>query len=296
MPYFGEITSLLTACCWSFSSYIFTAAANRIGSVQVNIDRMIFAVTVLFLTIIIFGINFDLTRGQILNLSISGLIGLAIGDTFLFKAFTVIGTRLSMILMSLTPAMSTILAYFFLGERISSLGIIGMLITIIGILIVVFDKKENGKAPQEHETLGIIYGILGALGQAVGLIFAKLAFEESEINGFVATFVRLLSAAIIIVPLFILLKRYKNPFKLYTSDRSGLALTLGGTFFGPFLGITLSLVSIANTKVGIASTLMATVPVIMLPIGKFIFKDRITFRAIIGAVTAVAGVAILFLR
>ena len=295
MPHLGEITSLLTACCWSFSSYIFTAAANRIGSVQINIDRMILAVIILFATITLAGISIDLSNNQILNLSISGIIGLVIGDTFLFKAFTMIGTRLSMLLMSLTPAMSAILAYFFLSEKIVMLGIIGMIITLFGIVLVVFDRKEKD-ASHSKRGLGIVYGILGALGQAVGMIFAKLAFEESNINGFLATFVRLFSAAILILPVSILLRRYKNPIKLYSADRKGLILTFGGTFFGPFLGITLSLISIANTSVGIASTLMATVPVIMLPIGKFVFKDQITIKAVIGAVIAVAGIAILFLR
>ncbi len=296
MPHLGEITSLLTACCWSFSSYIFTAAAHRIGSVQLNINRMIFAVILLFITILLAGINFELSNNQILNLSISGIIGLVIGDSFLFKAFTMIGTRLSMLLMSLTPAMSAVLAYFFLGERIALLGIVGMIITLLGIILVVFDKKENEESPHSQKGKGILYGVLGALGQAVGMIFAKLAFEESNINGFLATFVRLFSATILILPVSILFKRYKNPFKLYSEDRKGLVLTLGGTFFGPFLGITLSLISIAHTSVGIASTLMATVPVIMLPIGKFIFKDQIKFKAVLGAVIAVAGVAILFLR
>lgn len=257
---------------------------------------MLFAVIILFITIILVGINFELSSSQILNLSISGVIGLVIGDTFLFKAFTLIGTRHSMMVMSFTPAISAILAFFFLNEQISLLGIVGMIITLAGIILVIFDKKENGESPHKHEALGILYGVLGALGQAVGLIFAKLAFEETNINGFVATFVRLFSATIIIIPIFILLKRYKNPIALYKADKKGLGLTLGGTFFGPFLGITLSLVAISNTSVGIASTLMATVPVIMLPIGKFIFKDQITIKAVIGAVIAVAGVAILFLR
>lgn len=296
MPYLGEIASLLTACCWSFSSYIFTAAAHRIGSVQLNINRMIFAVVLLFFTIILAGINFELSNNQILNLSISGIVGLVLGDSFLFKAFTMIGTRLSMLLMSLTPAMSAIMAYFFLNERIPFLGIFGMIITLIGIILVVFDKKENGESPHPQMGRGILYGILGALGQAVGMIFAKLAFEESNMNGFLATFIRLFSATILILPVSIILRRYKNPFKLYSRDKKGLALTLGGTVVGPFLGITLSLISIANTSVGIASTLMSTVPVIMLPIGKFIFKDKITIKAIVGAVIAVAGIAILFLR
>lgn len=266
------------------------------GSIQLNVDRMIFAVIILFVTIILGGISIELSANQILNLSISGIIGLVIGDTFLFKAFTLIGTRLSMLLMSLTPAMSAILAYFFLDERIPFLGIFGMIITLSGIILVIFDKKEIGTSMHMHEAKGILFGILGALGQAIGMIFAKLAFEESQINGFLATFIRLFSATVLIIPMFSLLRRYKNPVSLYKSDTKGLTLTLGGTFFGPFLGITLSLISIANTSVGIASTLMSTVPVIMLPIGKFIFKDKITVKAIVGAVIAVAGVAILFLR
>ena len=274
MPYLGEITALLTACCWSFSSYIFTTAANRIGSVQINIDRMILAVIILFLTIFLAGISIDLSKNQIINLAISGIIGLVIGDTFLFKAFTLIGTKLSMLLMSLTPAMSAILAYFFLGEEIVFLGIIGMIVTLFGIVLVVFDRKEKGTSSHSKHGLGIFYGILGALGQALGLIFAKLAFEESNINGFLATFIRLFAAAILILPISIFFKKYKNPIKLYSEDGKALLLTFGGTLFGPFLGITLSLISIAHTKVGIASTLMATVPVIMLPIGKFMFKDQ----------------------
>ena len=110
------------------------------------------------------------------------------------------------------------------------------------------------------------------------------------------TFIRIFSASILILPVSILLGRYKNPFKLYNADRKGLLLTLGGTFFGPVFGITLSLISISYSSVGVASTLMATVPVIMLPIGKIIFKDKITTRGVIGAVIAVAGIAILFLR
>jgi len=118
---------------------------------------MIFAVILLFFTIILAGINFELSNNQILNLSISGIVGLVLGDSFLFKAFTMIGTRLSMLLMSLTPAMSAIMAYFFLNERISLLGTFGMIITLAGIVLVIFDKKENGESIHSHEALGILY-------------------------------------------------------------------------------------------------------------------------------------------
>ncbi len=116
--------------------------------------------------------------------------------------------------------------------------------------------------------LGIVYGILGAMGQAAGLIFAKFAFNEGHITGFVATFIRVFSSVIIFLPIMILLKKYKNPYKVFTKDKSAFGVTLIGTILGPFLGITFSLIAVENTKVGIAATLMSTMPIIMLADGK----------------------------
>ena len=143
--------------------------------------------------------------------------------------------------------------------------------------------------------LGIFYGVLGALGQASGLVLAKFAFEAGSINGFVATFVRLLSAAVIIFPLALVFKRYKNPIKVYTKNTQALWATLVGTILGPVLGITGSLIAIANAQIGIASTLMSTMPIIMLPIVRYYYKEKLSWRAIVGAMIAVVGVAILFL-
>jgi drug/metabolite transporter (DMT)-like permease len=144
--------------------------------------------------------------------------------------------------------------------------------------------------------LGIVYGILGAMGQAGGLIFAKFAFEEGQITGFVATFIRVFSSVIIFLPIMLMLKKYKNPYKLFTSNKSALGVTLVGTILGPFLGITFSLIAVENTKVGIAATLMSTMPIIMLPMVKYIYKEKLSWRAITGAVIAVLGVALIFLR
>jgi drug/metabolite transporter (DMT)-like permease len=296
LNYIGEIAALTTAFCWSITSYAFTSASRKVGALQVNIDRMGFASILLFLIIIIAGISLDLTLNQLTNLVISGILGLVLGDSFLFKSFQLIGARLGMIIMALVPVLSSVLAYFFLGEIISYLGMFGMLLTIAGILIVVLEKKS---AEQNHfavNKIGIFYGFLGALGQASGLIFAKFAFQSGDLNGFTASFIRLFSASVIILPLASALKKYKNPFSLYKkSDSVWKAMTVG-TIFGPVLGITLSLIAIENAKIGIASTLMATMPVIMLPIAKFYFKESFDWKAIIGAFVAVLGAAIIFLR
>ncbi|HEY6626048.1 MAG TPA: DMT family transporter [Ignavibacteriaceae bacterium] len=292
----GEISALATAFCWSITSYAFTNASRRIGAIQVNIDRMVFASIILFLIISVFGISLTLTFNQISNLVISGILGLVLGDSFLFKSFQLIGARLGIIIMAAVPVLSAILAYFFLNEIISYLGMFGMVLTIAGILIVVLEKKSVEQNNIPFNKLGIFYGFLGALGQATGLIFAKYAFQVGELNGFAASFIRLFSASIIILPIAATFRRYKNPIGIYSKDSYSAKVILIGTVFGPVLGITGSLIAIAYAKVGIASTLMATMPIIMLPISRFYFKEKLDWKAIIGAFVAVVGTAIIFLR
>lgn len=241
-------------------------------------------------------LSLSLSSSQIINLVLSGIIGLIFGDTYLFKAFQHIGPRLSMLVMSLAPAVAAILAYFFLGEDISLLGIFGIIITIAGIAIVVLQREEHPTSKYKISKIGILYAFFGAVGQGVGLIFAKLAFNEGEINSFVAAFFRIFSSVIIMLPIALLTKKYDNPFKVFSKDKIALAFTTAGSICGPYLGITLSLVAISNTSVGIAATIMSIVPILLLPIVRIYYKEKLTWISIVGAFITVGGIAILFLR
>ena len=296
MAYLGELSALLAALCWSGSSFAFSSASKSIGPLQLNINRMILAVIFLFFTILILDIKVNLSSFQLMHLILSGAVGLVFGDTFLFKAYQHIGARISMLLMSVSPILSALLAYLFLNEIITTWGIIGMTITIAGVSLVIFERSEIPSTKYKISKVGIFYGLLGALGQSVGLIFAKYAFNAGEINGFVATFIRLLSAVLLMLPVAIIIKRYKNPVRLFANDLKALRSTLTGTILGPYFGITFSLVAIENAKVGIAATLMSTVPILMLPIARYVFKEKLNWRAVGGALLAVGGIAILFLR
>jgi drug/metabolite transporter (DMT)-like permease len=296
MPFLGELSALLTALFWSGSSIVFAAAISRIGSVQVNVTRLIFGALFLLAVILTFGFEIHLSSSQYLNLAISGFLGLVFGDTFLFQSYVYNGARLSMLIMSVAPAISAILAYFFINEVLPFWGILGILVTMAGIAIVVTERKEDGSTVHKITTAGIVYGVLGAFGQGAGLVVARLAFDEAPINGIVATFVRIVPALAILVPLGWFTKRFVNPFRVFNEDRRALRLTIAGAILGPCLGITFSLIAVAHTSVGIAATLMATSPIMMLPMAKTIQKETLTWKAIAGAFVAVAGVAILFLR
>lgn len=289
----GEISALITALFWTFSSLFFAEASKKIGSLQLNINRLILAFIFLGLTILIGGLSINLSTNQLLNLTLSGLIGLLFGDFFLFQAFAQIGARISMLIMSLAPVMAALLGFIFLDEKLTVTAIIGSIITISGIILVVTYKKEK----EEHiNAVGLFNAFLGALGQAVGLIFAKIAFNEGAINGFVATSIRIAASISIMLPIMLLMRNYKNPIKLYLKEKSAFKYTISGTIFGPFLGITASLIAVSNTEIGIASTLMATTPILMIPVVYIFYKESIPLKSIVGTIIAILGVAILFLR
>lgn len=296
MPFLGEFSALLTAVLWSFTSIAFSHAAEKIGSVQLNMNRLLLAALFLFSTIVVFNISYSLSSKQVVCLAASGIIGLVIGDSFLFKAYRQIGARLSILLMSFAPGLSALMGYLFLSEGFSFLGIIGMIVTLLGVIIVVSEKNKTPEAKYKMNVIGFFNGFMGAVGQAGGLVFAKLAFDQGNINGFVATFIRIFSSILLFLPLLLIFRRYNNPFHTYKNNSRALVSTLGGTICGPYLGITFSMVAVANTSVGIAATLMSTMPVLMLPLVKYFYKDKLTWQAVIGAFITVAGVAILFLR
>lgn len=296
MLYIGEIAALITALLWSGTSIAFAEASKRVGPMYVNVTRMVFAVVYLVTTIIVIGAPVDLSLTQILNLVVSGFIGLVVGDTFLFKAYRLIGARISMLVMSLAPAIAALCAYFFLNETLPFLGVVGIFVTIFGVALVVLQGREVPTSDYKIDYTGIFYAFIGAVGQGVGLIFAKFAFNESDINAFSATLTRILSALIIIYPLVKMTNRYNNPVKVFKENKKGLIYTVVGSIIGPYLGITFSLISVSHTKVGIASTLMATVPIMMLPLVRFYYKEKLSWLSVIGAFVAVAGVAMLFMR
>lgn len=295
MPFLGEIAGLITAVCWSVTSIVFSKASQRIGSLQVNLLRLPLAILLLVVTISLMGQWSASTPKAVLWLSLSGIIGLALGDSFLFEAFVQIGSRLSMLLLSLAPPMTAILAFFILGETISTIGILGIIVTIVGVSWVITERSHSGDEKKKVNLRGVVYGLLAALGQAVGLILAKQGLSEN-LHPILATLIRMSAAALILWPLSLVSRRVKNPFRMLKADLTALRLLLTGVFFGPFVGVTLSLVSVKYTDTGIAATLMATVPVIMLPLVVWLEKERLSWRAVLGATITVAGVAMLFLR
>ncbi len=291
----GEIAAIGTALCWSIGPIFFTIASRVVGANLVNRTRL--AVTLILLLVthfILFG-KFLPTAAPLTVwfwFGISGIIGFTIGDTFLFNAFVLIGPRLASLLMSTSPIFGTCLAWLFLKEILSWQKIVAIIITLSGISWVVLEQKNNGQRSRNYFK-GIIFGLGAAIGQALGLYFSKkgLANNFPALSG---NLIRILIATITIWLIPILQGKVVDSIKKLSIPQVRLGI-LGGAIFGPYLGVWLSLIAVQKTYIGIASTLMALPPIFLLPLSHWIFKEKITLRAIIGTVIAIIGVALIFL-
>ncbi len=292
----GELSAFGAALLWSFSPYIFTIIVKRSSSFMLNTSRLLISGIMMLITFFIFGINFVFTQHQFAFLVLSGIIGLVLGDTFLFKSLEEIGPRYTMLIMSSSPAIGAIIAYLAFHEVISPIGIAGMIITLSGIILVINQQPDEEVSKFQITRKGIIFGFFAAIGQGLGLIFTKLAYFEGDLNPLIATFLRIFSAFIILLPLGYITKRINiESIRLLFIGKTFLLL-LVGSFIGSYLGITLSYIAIAHAPIGVASTIMSFQPILMLPISKIVHNEKHSWKSIIGALLAVLGIVLLFIR
>ncbi|MBN1260723.1 MAG: DMT family transporter, partial [Anaerolineae bacterium] len=283
---------------WALTSIFFTRAGQRIGSQSVNRVRLLLATGML--SIIHLGVegqlvpvHTDITQWG--WLSLSAIVGLVIGDGLLFYAFTQIGSRLSMLLMALSPVIGALLAWVFLGERLAPLDLLAILITVSGVAWVVIERPPNGAARRDHaaRVTGVVCGLGAALSQAAGLVMSKEGMRGG-VPALPASLIRV-AAATVAIWILALLQRDARTSIGALKDRRAARSLLIGTLVGPVAGMTLSLWAVRLSDVGIASTLMALSPILLLPLGYWIFGERVTYRAVFGTLIAMSGVAMIFL-
>jgi len=292
----GEFAALLTAFFWTVTSLSFESASHKIGSVAVNILRLIIG----FVFISVFTL---IRRGLVLPvdasfenwvwLSLSGLVGFVFGDLFLFKSYTVIGSRFSMLIMTLVPPVTAFFSFIILGERLTLFHYLGMTLTFSGIAMAIFSRAGKGeKLSLKLAPKGILYAFGGAVGQALGLVLSK--FGMKNYDPFAATQIRILAGIFGYTLLVTVFTRWGSVSSAI-QNKSGMMLTSLGAFFGPFLGVSFSLIAIKYTEAGIASTIMALVPVFIILPAVVLFKQKVTAPEVLGAIVSVAGVALFFL-
>lgn len=300
--HFGELAGVLTAIFWTVTSLAFASAGKKVGSLSVNLIRLVIA----FFLIGIYswfarGLFFpsDATTYQWLWLALSGLVGFVIGDIMLFQAFVVVGARISMLMMALAPPFAALMGWLLLGEVLVAKSWFGMVVTMCGIVIVILKREKiekNGeivkKIKSNYSVPGILLALGGALGQAAGLVISKKGMGDYD--AFSAAQIRVLTGIVGFTILFFFMRRWDKVWWALKHTSAMKRITLGA-ICGPFLGVSFSLLAVQHTKVGIAATLMAIVPVLIIPPSILLFKEKVNWKEILGATITVLGVALFFL-
>jgi drug/metabolite transporter (DMT)-like permease len=294
--HYGELAAAATAIFWTVTALSFEAASKRIGSLAVNLFRLSFAFVFLAIFNLLhrgFIFPTDASTHSWLWLGLSALVGLVFGDYLLFHSYIILGSRIAMLVMTLVPPITALIGWLMLGEKMSALHLMGMFLTMSGIGMAIFYRPENGKKIRfSYPVKGILFALGGAVGQAVGLVLSKYgmqsydAFSASQIR----VFTGMAGYALIILAL-----GKTDLIRTGFNDKKGMKITLLGSFFGPFLGISFSLLAVKYTETGIAATIMAIVPILIIPPSLFLFKQKFTWLEIVGAFISVAGVVLMFL-
>lgn len=315
----GELAALATVVCWTLSAFSFELAGRAIGSMAVNWLRLLLALAMLcVLGALLRGRAWpsDADAHAWVWLSVSGLVGFAFGDLCLFRAFLELGTRLASLVMSLAPPLTAVIGWLVLGETLGAVEIGAIALTVGGVALAVSERDAGARsksAPESESALpsaapseppsaavgastgqrgkGLLLAVGGAFGQALGLVLSK--FGMGEYSALAATQIRVLAGLLGLSLVFSAWRLWPRLWAARGSAR-GLSFTTLGAVTGPVLGVTLSLYAVQHTETGVAASIMATVPILAIPISAVLYGERITARGVLGAFVAVVGVILLF--
>jgi drug/metabolite transporter (DMT)-like permease len=235
------------------------------------------------------------TGFQVAVLAASGLVGFVFGDNYYFRCLVILGPGRAALLSSLAPLFTVLIAWPALGERPGPLAALGMALTMGGVWWVLGAREARIRTHVEGSvTVGVIAGVLASLGQAGGYVLSKVALD-SGIDALSGTVIRITAACIGIWVLAGWQRAVVSTIGALR-DRRATVLMLAGALSGPFLGVTLSLAALQYIEAGVAASITAIYPIPTLLISASVGGEKLTWRSFGGAVVAVVGVIVLFLR
>ena len=311
MQYLGEIISLLVAVLWTATALFADQASHRIGAMSTNFYRMVFSAILLAgLLWIVIGHPYPaFADGKTwLWMGLSALVGYVFGDYCLFNSYIVIGARFGQLFMTLAPPFAAIAGWALLGETLSWKSWLAMAVTLTGIAISILNRSGTDHHLRLKLPLkGVLLGIGAGLGQGVGLVLSKIGMQHyaaalpadapasfSWAMPFASTMIRSLTGMVGFFVLMALMRKLPE-LRAALHHREGMKYTGLTTLFGPFIGVSLSLMAVQYARAGIASTLMALTPVLILSPYALIYKQKITPKEILGVIVSMTGVALFFL-
>ena len=304
MTYIGELISIGVAFSWTGTALLSEFGSKRLGNLTLNVLRMGLA---LLFSMVLFWIvvgtplplvsSFEACGWMLL----SGIVGYVIGDFCLFQCYIIIGSRYGQLFMTLAPLSAALMAWITLGQQMSLMSLVAMFITLFGIGISILGRGEHHKVSLKLPLNGVLFAVAAALCQGIGLVLSKIGMNHYDTSTlpdwlipFSANFLRCV-AGFIGFSLLLYFRSGFKPLREALHDRKGMTVATATTIFGPFVGVGFSLMAVQYTSAGIASTLMALTPIIIILPSYWLFHQKITWRSVLGALISVVGVSLFFL-
>ena len=314
MNYIGETISLVVACSWTVTALVSEIGTKRIGVLNFNVWRL--AVALVFTLVFTFCLtgHFGAQYAGMqtwLWMGLSGFVGFFFGDFCLFKSYLYISSRYGQLFMTLAPAAAAVAAWIMLGQQLTWGNIVAMAVTLTGIMLTVLQKDDSSQkrfALQSAFPLkGIFYGLGAGLGQGLGLVLSKIGMQHYEADipadaldsmrfviPFSANMIRCVVGCACFFLVVMIRRGGSELAKAPLSRKTAMSILLA-VLFGPFLGVGFSLMAVQFTKVGIAQTLMALTPILIILPSYWLFKQPITIKGVLGAIISFVGVTMFFM-
>jgi drug/metabolite transporter (DMT)-like permease len=316
MPHSGESAALLSALVWALAAVIFSHLSQSIPAMGLNFAKAFVALLMVLFTLGSFG---QLTPESIVQtwqlllagqyilplplfslfcLLSSGVLGIAIGDTFYLRALACLGARRTLLLATLSPPLAALMAFLWLQETFSPSAGLGVFLTMAGVFWVISERTSAKVEPLPQVQQGVIWALLFSLAQASGALLSRAAFVRAAAAGqpvdpLWAAGLRLGTGCGVLVIWGLSRQNFGKWLKGFQQPRR-LGLLILAAFMGTFLGIWLQQLSLKHTSAGIAQTLSSTSPLFVLPLAIGL-GEKVSPRAFLGVVIALGGIALLFL-
>lgn len=305
---YGEILSIVVAVSWTATALFAEIATKQVGQLPMNVFRMMASLLFLGATLWIFtGSPLPLYADGTtwMWLMLSGFVGYVLGDYCLFNAYLVIGSRFGQLFMTLASPFAALAAWILLGETISWMALLGMVVCITGISISILSKRGQSTGDGPLPLRGILLGIGAGAGQGVGLVLSKMGMTHyaelvpstdelaTTLIPFASTMMRAVMGLIGFSTAMALSRQF-HKLQLFHNGKA-FGAGIGAVILGPFIGVSLSLMAVQMAPAGIAQTLMSLTPILILLPSKWLYKTPITLHEVIGSIIAVVGVSLFFI-
>ncbi|NUW70456.1 MULTISPECIES: DMT family transporter [Vibrio] len=296
MEFQGEIAALSAAVVWALATWIYSQFSHHFSAMQLNIVKGVAASGMMLVVMPWIEMpTMAISATHLAILAVSGIIGIAVGDSAYFASLKRIGANKTLLLESLAPPLSGVLALVALGSVLPLQSWLGVLLTTLAVTFVIFQPDASG---QQTNWSGVGFGLLASVCQASGVVISHYALVAGDLPPLLGALIRL-SVGVLAVAMVIVVFE-KTPFSsmkkhLGQLTKSAFLWLLGAIFVGTFLALWLQQIALKHANPAVAQTLIATSPLFML----FIYMvkgEKVTAKSIIGTLAAVGGISLFFLR